>query len=80
MGKKKILKSDSFNINEMIRQRPKNSGCFTKPAKILSLKLRIIPQDQQGQYLYPYFTEDKIETWVQVACPGQIARQYFLTV
>lgn len=53
MGKKKNKKSDSFNINEMILQGPKNSGCFSKPAKILSLKLRIIPQDQQGQYLYP---------------------------
>ena len=39
----------------------------------------MIPQGQQGQHLYPYFTDDKTETWVQVACSGQTARQYFLT-
>lgn len=35
----------------------------------------MIPQDQQGQYLYPLFTEDKIEfKWLtQDKQPGSIS-------
>lgn len=64
----------------MILQGPKNSKLFKNLLKYYLSSLRMIPQGQQGQYLYPNFTGDKTETGVQVACSGQTARQYFLTV
>ena len=52
-GKEKKIRKVILSILMKWSFKGLKTGCLSKPAKILSSKLRMIPQDQQGQYLYP---------------------------